>query len=217
MYKGVLDCGQYDSSLGNHDFTLDPDLDKAYVIPGSSGWGLRRGQFNRDGSACAKVNYSCNLDNVAGVASCTYDKLSGQQATFKFVFVFPAKPADSTGPTKGWTNYRPQVSWNVPNLDLTSTNFDLPDWVPLLACVDDMFPSTNPPLPTVLLPKIPSGVLPFSDTTNNTHLWYQPGQMALMCGAQLGWTSSGDTTTGTVMIQHWLKVIDEADSNVKFP
>ena len=212
VFKGVLACGQYADSLGNVDtgFLFDPDAEDAFVVPGGSAWGLRRGP-NRDGSLpCVKVNYSCNIDDVGGIAACSYDKASGQLATFKYVFVFKAKPTDSSD----WTNYRPQVSWNVPNLDLATTNFDLPDWVPMLACVDDTFPSL-PTLPTVLLPTIPS-VLPFTNAAN-VHAWYQPGVQALVCAAQLGWTSQGDITTGTVKVQHWIKVIDESDVIIKSP
>ena len=209
VYAGVLFCGDYDSVNGPGDFTYDPDLPSTLTGLGSSyvgtpGWGLRRGP-NKDGSACIKVNYSCNLDATPNLARCTFDKASGQQATFKYLFLWGPRAPQANG----WTDYRPQVSWNIANPD---TSYVLPDWVPLLACISDLFPIL-PTLPTTILPVIPS-VAPFTDGAN-TRAWYQPGQTALVCGAQQGWTAVG--SPGNPLLQIWNIVIDESDVTVKGP
>jgi hypothetical protein len=210
VYKGVLDCGDYDSVNGPGDPTYDPDLfsttlNLGYSYVGTPGWGLRRGP-NRDGSACtAKVNYTCDLNPDTNIASCTYDKASGQLATFKYLFLWGPRP-----PANGWTEYRPQVSWNVANPSVTPS---LPDWVPLLACISDMFPTTG--LPTQILPVIPS-VPPFTDGAN-VNAWYQPNVQALVCGAQQGWTSVGISPYTSPSLQFWNIIIDEADLKVSGP
>ncbi len=217
-YKGVLFCGDYDSVLGSSNHFYDPDLPSTQSGLGSSyvgtpGWGLRRGP-NRDGSACVPVNYTCDLNAITNVASCSFDKASGQLATFKYLFLWTPKP-----PVDGWTNYRPQVSWNIANPDNT---FALPDWVPLLACISDLFPVYPPDLPTTILPVIPS-VPPFTDpanappppATNTGHSWYQPGVTALVCGGQQGWTAVGSPPNA--LLQVWNIVIDESDLVVKGP
>jgi hypothetical protein len=218
-YMGTLACGDYDSINGPSDAAYDPDLASSLAGLGSSyvgtpGWGLRRGP-NRDGSLpCIKVNYTCNFDEINNVASCTFDKASGQLATFKYLFLWTPKPPDANG----WNSYRPQVSWNIATPDNT---FALPDWVPLLACINDTFPAL-PTLPTTILPVIPF-VSPFTDpanappppATNTGHPWYQPGVTALVCGAQQGWTAVG--TPPNALIQTWNILIDEEDMGVKGP
>jgi hypothetical protein len=208
VYKGVLFCGDYDSVNGPGDTSYDPDLPSSLSGLGSSyvgtpGWGLRRGP-NKDGSACVKVNYSCNLDTATSpnVATCTFDKASGQLATFRYLFLWSPKTPDASG----WTSYRPQVSWNIASPD---SSYVLPDWVPLLACIDDQIPA----VPTTILPVIP-GVAPFTNS-GNTRAQYQPGQTALVCGAQQGWTSMG--TPGNPLLQIWNIVIDESDLKVQGP
>lgn len=203
VYKGVLFCGDYDSINGPTDLFYDPYADVSYV--GNPGWGLRRGP-NKDGSTCVKVNYTCNFDAGNNVGGCTYDKASGQKATFEYLFLWTPKAPDANG----WTGYRPQVSWNVPNPDST---YALPDWVPLLACVNDMFPAL-PTLPTTILPVIPS-VLPFTDPLNTLSQYQPNGQQALVCGAQQGWTAVG--TPPNALLQVWDKVIDESDFQMKGP
>jgi len=95
----------------------------------------------------------------------------------------------------------------------------LPDWVPLLSCVDGDFPAL-PTLPTTILPIIPN-VDPFNSAAN-THAWYQPflpstttPQQAAVCGAQHGFTPVG--SPGTPLNQVWDIVIDESDVLVKGP
>jgi hypothetical protein len=204
VYKGVLACGDYDSSLGKSNFYLDPDADTTYILPGGSGWGLRRGP-NKDGSACVKVNYSCDLDGASNIASCSFDKASGQPATFKYVFVWNAVSPNADG----WKDYRPLISWGIPNPGAPA----LYNWMPALACIDDMFP-TLPTLPTTILPTIPAQA-PWTDS-GNTSGQYVVGTTSWVCVAQQGSTSVG-TPSGPVKLQFWHKVIDEADVLVKGP
>lgn len=212
VYKGVLACGDYDSVNGPLDPTYDPDLPSTQSGLGSSyvgaaGWGLRRGP-NKDGAECKKINYSCDLDPTTNVASCSWDKafVPQQQATFKYLFLWDPRAADSSG----WTTYRPQVSWGVAAPNAT---FTLPDWVPLVACKYDLFPLSGDP--TLLLPDIPN-VAPFTDAAN-TLPQYQPvpTQKAMVCGAQQGWTAVGPI--GSPKIQIWNIIIDEADLKVAGP
>ena len=58
-----------------------------------------------------------------------------------------------------------------------------------------------------LLPIIPN-VAPFNANPNSQ---YQPGQVAKMCIAQQGWTSVGLDSQGSILVQHWVEVVDEAD------
>jgi hypothetical protein len=204
VYKGVLACGDYDSSLGKNNLYLDPDADKTYILPGSSGWGLRRGP-NKDGSDCVKVNYSCDLDGATNIAACSFDKASGQPATFKYVFVWNAVSPN----VDGWKDYRPLISWGIPNPGAPA----LYNWMPALACIDDMFPSL-PTLPTTILPTIPAQA-PWTDS-GNTSGQYVVGNPAWVCVAQQGSTSVG-APSGPVLLQFWHKVIDEADVLVKGP
>jgi len=214
-YKGTLACGDYDSSLGNTDFTFDPDASKEYVVPGGSGWGLRRGP-NRDGSTCnVKVNYTCNLDGATNIAACSWDKLSGQQATFKYVFVWKAVSPDADG----WKVFRPLISWGIASpgapvpYDPNNTGSYNYNWMPGLACVWDMFPAL-PTLPTTILPSNPF-TAPWTDN-GNTSGQYPPGGTAWVCVSQQGVTSVG-APSGPVLLQFWNKVIDEADVVIKGP
>ena len=218
VYKGVLDCGDYDSINGPGDPKYDPDLPSTLSGLGSSyygppGWGLRRGP-NRDGAGCVKVNYSCDLDATAttNLAACTFDKgppdathPNGQLATFKYLFLWASRDN-----TDGWTKFRPQVSWGVTNPATTGpTAYMLPDWVPLLACLDGDFPLIG--LPTTILPVIPS-VAPFTDAANTRSQYLPNGQTALVCGMQQGWTA-----VGSGKLQHWNIIGDESDLRVAGP
>ena len=226
VYKGVLDCNDYDSVNGAGDALYDPDLPSTLAGQGSSyvgapGWGLRRGP-NRDGSAtCVKVNYTCNMDTSVdpAIATCTWDKnvlnfakTGPEQATFKYLFLWPAKAPDASG----WTSYRPWVSWPPAPQDNTRT---WPNWAPLVSCVSDLF--SNPP--TWILPTIPTTDPQFAFATNplNTLPQYQGGAVANVCGAQQGWTAIGTAGTapgnGVPMIQIWNIIIDEADLKVSGP
>ena len=208
VYKGQLGCNDYNSSLGATDFTLDPNLDKAYIIPGGSGWGLRRGP-NKDGTCALKVNYTCDLDGVTNIASCSWDKASGQLATFKYVFVWSEVSPGSSG----WKDFRPLISWGIANPGPAVGPPTGYNWMPGLACIWDMFPAL-PTLPTTILPTIPSEA-PWTDA-GNTSGQYVPGTTAWVCVAQQGSTSTG-VPSGPVKLQFWHKVIDEADVLVKGP
>lgn len=208
VYKGKLFCGDYDSVNGPNDPAYDPDAQSTIPGMGTSyvgdpGWGLRRGP-NKDGSECVKINYSCELNALTNIAECTWDKASGQQATFKYLFVWTPKP-----PVSGWTEFRPWVSWGIAS---PSATVDLPDWVPILSCDSDTFSVP----PTAILPIIPS-VLPFSDLVHNTRTQYQPNgtRQAMVCLAATGWTAVG--TPGNPSNQMWHIVIDEADLKMSGP
>jgi hypothetical protein len=216
IFNGVLNCGDFASQGGRTD--LDPNLDGPFV--GTPGWGLRRGP-NTDGSACTLVDFTCDL-TLSNIASCSYDKTTGQQASFTYVFLWnPVPPIALTDPPNpnpgaGWTNYRSQISWGIanPNPDTTSV-----DWVPGLACVIDMFPPLSP-IPThaqmlAVLPIIPN-VQPFI-TNGAAHSQYLPGASALVCIGQQGSTSVGNPSTGNVLIQYYDKVLDEVDLLMKGP
>ncbi|MEO8347103.1 MAG: InlB B-repeat-containing protein, partial [Betaproteobacteria bacterium] len=214
VYKGALLCGEYDSINGPLDSSYDPDL--ASTVPGlgssyvgTPGWGLRRGP-NRDGAACVRVNYSCDLNAATNIATCSWDKnvVPAQQATFKYLFLWTPKPPDANG----WTSYRPQVSWPPAVPDNT---FTWPNWAPLVNCVSDIFSTP----PTLILPTIPNAA-PFTDS-GNTLAQYQPNALAYVCGAQQGMTSVGAPGTspgnGVPLIQVWDIIIDEADLKVAGP
>ena len=226
VYKGVLNCNGFDSSLGNGAAgiaALDPNADQSYIIDGGSGWGLSRGP-NKDGKLpCVLVNYSCDvLATTPSIATCTWDKSTRntddtglEQPTFKYVFVFPAIAAGSDG----WpAAYHPWATWH-PSPAATP---GWPTWMNALACVNDMFPA----IPTWALPIIPN-VSPYSDGTNS-YGPYQPfvpstttPQLAMVCVAQQGWTSvstpDGSATSRPINIQWWIKVIDEADIKLSGP
>ena len=210
VYHGTVGCDNdtnYDSSNGNNDFTLDPNLEGAYV--GYSGWGVRRGA-NTDASACVKVNLTCSLESN-NVASCVYDKAASQQnAALKYVVLWNATKVDSSGLTSGWAQFRPSVSWGITNPVL-----DSPDYVPALSCVLDAVDLTtlSPADLLALLPVIPA-VEPF---LSSTYPQYAPGQVAKMCIAQQGATSIGVDDSGHILIQFWDKVIDQSDGFVKGP
>jgi hypothetical protein len=207
IYKGVLNCNDYDSINGAGDPFYDPDQITGEFV-GTPGWGLRRGP-NKNGAACVKINYSCNMDTTQNVAlaTCTWDKASGQQATFKYLFLWPAKAPESNG----YTTFRPQVSWPPAVADLNSSTF--PTWSPLVACISDTFP-TLPTLPTTILPLIPNAA-PFNNDPANTLAQYQPGATAFVCGGASGWTAVG--TPGNPLIQQFNIIIDEADVVIKGP
>ena len=86
-------------------------MGSSYV--GTPGWGLRRGP-NKDGSACIKVNYSCDLDGDREHRELhVRQDVSGQQATFKYLFLWGPRAPQANG----WTDYRPLVSWNIATPD----------------------------------------------------------------------------------------------------
>ena len=224
VYKGTIGCYDYDSVNGPSDLSYDPDgftvppsttdtkLDAGYI--GTPGWGLRRGP-NKDGAACYKVNYSCDMDTTVdpAVVTCTWDKafVPQQQATFKYLFLWPAKAPDASG----YSSYRPQVSWPPAVPDTTTAKaYKFPTWAPLVACISDTFPAL-PTLPTTILPQIPNAA-PFSTDPDNTLPQYQPTATAWVCGGQSGWTAVG-APSGPSLIQQWNIIIDEADLRVVGP
>ena len=59
------------------------------------------------------------------------------------------------------------------------------------------------------MPATPGAPFLFPDDAN-----YPNGSPAKMCIAQVGWTPAFEQPG---FIQYWVKVIDQSDSNVKFP
>ena len=104
----------YDSSLGNTNFTYDPDGSN---VPFFEGWGLRRGN-NKDDAPCVLVDYAFTpaASGNGFVASLLFDQTTGQKASWKYLIVWPnAVAVDTSNPTKGWTSFRPKVSWGIAN------------------------------------------------------------------------------------------------------
>ena len=212
VYKGVLFCGDYDSINGPGIPPYDPDapstisgLGSSYV--GTPGWGLRRGP-NKDGPACVKVNYTCDLDATANTANCTFDKLSGQQATFKYLFLWAPRAPQANG----WTSIA-RRSRGTPRSRIRARAARLGSAV---ECISDLFPA---------LPTLPTTILPTDPECPAVHGWreYVNGlvpaeRQALVCGAQQGWTSVERERPGNASeIQIWNIIIDESDLAIKGP
>jgi hypothetical protein len=211
VFSGRLGCNDAASGpTGVTNVPLDATMDAAYF--GSPGWALVRGP-NWDGNAnCVPVDYSFNLDAATNKATFLWDKSTGQKGAFKYVILWSSFPVDSGGSTPpavapaGWSSVRPYVSWGKDN-PVPGTS----DFVPALVCVGDDLAQGQ-----ALLPTIPD-VWPFNDPAALPQ--YQPfdgnhqPQKAKVCIVQTGFTTMGvDPVTGSVKVQYWDKVIDEADA-----
>jgi len=64
-----------------------------------------------------------------------------------------------------------------------------------------------------VLPVIPNSP-PFNTPALAGYPQYQPGQLAKMCVSQYGWTSLGRDSSGNIILQQWMKFIDQADGFV---
>ncbi len=190
VYKGVLDCGDYDSINGPGDPTYDPDapstisgLGSSYV--GTPGWGLRRGP-NKDGSACVKVNYTCDLDATTNTRDLHVGQdCSGQQATFKYLFLWAPRPPQANG----WTDYRPQVSWNIasPRRELSRCPIGCRCWRASATCSRRCRRCRRR-----YCRLIPS-VAPFTDAAQYAGRLVPAGrQTALVCGGAAGMDGGGN-------------------------
>jgi hypothetical protein len=203
----AVGCSDLVGSPGN-DGTVDPNLPSVANPNASAGqWGLRRGN-NSDGTGCAAVNATFTLDTTNKVATLTYDKAAGGPAgVFKYTIVWPEVAVDPiTMATASWTDFRPKVSWGTLNAPVVGTD----DYVPALACADDLLS-----LGEGLLPTIPN-VAPFNALSPITYPQYQPGQLARMCIAQHAWTSN-QLLGGIIQVVYWDKVVDEGDGHVQGP
>ena len=187
---------------------LDPNAKDAYL--GDTGWGLRRGP-NPTGQSCAPVSLTCKVG--AHTADCVFDDSSGQNPALKYVILWNAVDVDSIGDTTGWSQFRPYVSW-IHN----PTPYPSADWVPALACAEDIEITNTTPRADVekVMPIIPS-VFPFTNYTDPSSPYF-PGKTALMCIAQQGMTSVGvGVVSGKFQVQYWDKVIDISDGHVFGP
>ena len=213
---GVLGC----DATNNKSGVLDPTLDLAYADPAYQGkYGLIRGN-NKDAGACIVVPYQFTLDitSVPQRAKFIVPPGTGQAVSAQYVIVWgatnvvpPEYPTASTDPNVGWLVNRPKVSWGTPAPPVIGTN----DYVPALACVTDpadfsLVPSSDL---AAVLPVIPNSP-PFNTPALAGYPQYQPGQLAKMCVSQYGWTSLGRDSSGNIILQQWMKFIDQADGFV---
>ena len=202
VYKaGDLACNSssYPTSNGPGDpmGPLDPEADITYTV---TGWGLKRFD-NVNSVPCSgnPVNYTLTpgtaIDGSPAV-SLVYDKTNPadpsnpQVGSFKYVVVLDPRLI----PSDGWPSLHPQVSWKLDG----SGN---PIWTPGLGCLSD-----NMSIPGGVMPPWPTG---YSGTTDNP-----PTEPVKMSIAQAGWAPTLDQPGN---ITYWAIIIDQADSNVKFP
>ena len=213
LWGGTLDC-----SANKTGGTLSVLSDLAYVEPEYQGqWGVIRGE-NKGGPACIPVPYTLTVDTSAGASggtqfgSFTIPPGTGQKIAVEYVVVWGRTTANTIDPN--WMARRPKVSWGI-----ASPVLGTDDYVPALPCVEDpadfsLVPWTGtsayPALGTGLwglLPYIPD-VAPFN---TSPHSQYQPGEKALICVSQHGWTSVGTNSSGQTLFQQWNKFIDQSD------
>lgn len=194
----------YDSSLGKLDHQFDPDGSN---IPFSDGWGLRRGT-NKDDAPCVLVDFAFTpaASGNGFVASLLFDQTSGQKASWKYLIVWPDDfPVDSSDPTKGWTSFRPSVSWGIANPTAGTTDF-----VPALFCTDtvddvDITTLTGAQL-AARLPVIPDDSAISGPFSSSPHAQFKPGQTAKVCIVRNG------VATGPNTLFPFTEVLDEADT-----
>ena len=218
VFGATVGCGDASYFVSNvPGMTLNPNGSEAPV--GSTGWGLTRSQ-NSDGS-CGNVNLTCTV--ASNRADCAYDKSSIETPALKYVVLWDAVPVDSSGATTGWRQFRPQVSW----IQNPSTDSSSPDWVPALACVEDIAVTSStlkadvvavmPNLPNDCAPGTPSpadGPFCKANTAHSTD--YVLGGPAKMCISQQGRTSVG-IVGGNINVQFFDKVIDVSDGHIVGP
>ena len=191
--------------------SLNPNGSDAPV--GSTGWGLTRSQ-NSDGS-CGNVNLTCTV--ASNRADCAYDKSSTETPALKYLVLWDAVPVDSGGATTGWKQFRPQVSW----IQNPSTDTSSPDWVPALACVEDIAVTAStlkaegcgwdaePPERLTRPGRSARRARRILPTTSL-------GGPAKMCISQQGRTSVG-IVGGNINVQFFDKVIDVSDGHIAGP
>jgi len=200
----------YDSSLGKSDHQYDPDFSN---VPFFAGWGLRRGANYAD-SICQLVDVAVTPPNASSsIASILFDQTTGQQASWKYLFVWPTSVLlDSTG----WTTFRPWVSWGIPTPDPTPT---AADYVPGLFCLDEVasVDITYPGKTTAeaatalqaLLPTLPDDTStngPFYKASQAHPTVYVLGGKAKVCVARSGVLSDGG------VLFPFAEFLDEADT-----
>jgi hypothetical protein len=222
VYSGTLDC--YPNTYTGGD--LDPGALKSYVKASDQGkWGLVRGNNKPDSAPCQAVPYIFNLNVTSSPQLASFivpdPAVNLQKVAAEYVVVWGRVAVDASGDVSKWTTKRPKLSWGTASAPITGSN----DYAPALSCVLDpdnpdltgtgnTYPNGFRSVPTTdldkLLPVIPN-VEPFI-TLGTTHPQYAPGQKAMMCIAQQGWTAVGqDDPLGPTLIQYWTRVIDQAD------
>jgi hypothetical protein len=202
---------------------------------GQADWGLVRGP-NWNSENCTLVPYQFNLNSTTKTASFIAGNKGTQDISAEYVVVFNPIPYPGytvpPGSTVGfWPNYRPNLAWSntfyggngvfavsgttTPKLPLPSL-----DYVPALACLDDNVAGPNV-LPTIPDDSATSG--PFSTAYAAGNTQYQPGKLALICVANMGWTSltlpfpNSFGLPAGAYLQPWYKIIDRADGWVGLP
>ena len=211
VFGASVGCGDASYFVSNvPGMTLNPNGSDAPV--GSTGWGLTRSQ-NSDGS-CGNVNLTCTV--AANRAECAYDKSSAETPALKYVVLWDAVPVESSGATAGWKQFRPQVSWiQNPSFDSSS-----PDWVPALACVEDIevTASTTRAAVEAVMPNLPNDCPggPFCAASAAHPADFVLGGPAKMCVSQQGRTSVG-RVGGNINVQYFDKVIDVSDGHIAGP
>ncbi len=211
VFGATVGCDAASNFVSNvPGMTLNPNGSDAPV--GSTGWGLTRSQ-NSDGS-CGNVNLTCTV--VGNMADCAYDKSSTETPALKYVVLWDAVPVDSSGATTGWKQFRPQVSW----IQNPSSNTSSADWVPALACVEDIAVTASTARSAVeaVMPNLPNDCPggPFCAANAVHPLDYVLGGPAKMCISQQGRTSVG-IVGGNINVQYFDKVIDVSDGHIAGP
>ena len=218
VFGATVGCDAASNFVSNvPGMTLNPNGSDAPV--GSTGWGLTRSQ-NSDGT-CNMVNLTCTV--ASNRADCAYDKSSSETPALKYLVLWDPVPVDSSGATTGWKQFRPQVSW----IQNPSTDSSSPDWVPALACVEDITVTAStvkadvvavmPNLPNDCSPSTPSPADgPFCKASTAHPADYALGGPAKMCISQQGRTSIG-IVGGNINVQYFDKVIDVSDGHIVGP
>ena len=206
---GVLGCGiPAGNNLGgglSQYFSYNPPI--AYI--GDPDWGLQRAKKNKDGAGCnVAVPYIFEFDPVANTAAFIVPNTFGEKVAVEYVLLWSPIVTDAVP-----LSY-PGLPFALANLAWIKNNSGAWVYVPALACVEDDVEAglvTSGPQP--VMPLIPN-VEPFI-TLGATYPGYAPGEVALMCVAQEGWTSIGRNGSGQKIRQYWHKIIDYADGGAR--
>jgi len=190
---GVLGCSTGTNQAGG----LGSKVLNQSGFEGTPDWGLVRGQ-NWNPDTCTLVPYTFTFDAANGAAFIAGSK-GTQQISAEYVLLFNPVPVSE------WPNFHPKVAWANPAGIFPRTGATIPvhgttDYVNALACLDDDVNGTSV-LPTITASSDPTYAAAVA--AGNTQ--YTAGNLALMCVANMGWTSIGGT------IQPWYKIIDRSD------
>jgi len=226
---GILGCSTGNNTGGSYGSLVLTQSG----FEGQADWGIVRGP-NSNGGTCTLVPYQFNFNTTTKTASFIAGNKGAQDISAEYVVLFNPIPYPGytvPGTVGFWPNYRPNLAWSntfyggngvfaVSNT--TTPKLPLPslDYVPALACLDDDVAGTNV-LPTIPDDSATSG--PFSSAYAAGNTQYQPGKLALICVANMGWTSLTLTSPNSfglpagAYLQPWFKIIDRADGWVGLP